>query len=99
MLAGTVGEALEKAGVEVTVDDEVYPAASSYITAGMTISVIHVTYEYVTENEVIHFKEVTKISNSLAYGDKILQTEGQNGVQQNTIKVTYKTVKKSPARP
>lgn len=93
MLAGTVGEALEKAGVEVTVDDEVYPAASSYITAGMTISVIHVTYEYVTENEVIHFKEVTKISNSLAYGDKILQTEGQNGVQQNTIKVTYKNGK------
>ena len=93
MLAGTVDEALEKAGVEVTVDDEVYPAASSYITAGMTISVIHVTYEYVTENEVIHFKEVTKSSNSLAYGDKILQTEGQNGVQQNTIKVTYKNGK------
>ena len=90
LLAGTVQEALERAGVEVSESDEVYPAMSSYISSGTTINIIKVTEQTITEDETLYYKEVTKSDSKLAKGKKQVVTEGENGLQRHTIKIVYK---------
>ena len=90
LLAGTVQEALERAGVEVGESDEVYPAMSSYVSSGTTINIIKVTEETITEDETLYYKEVTKSDSKLAKGKKQVVTEGENGLQRHTIKIVYK---------
>lgn len=90
MLAGTVGEALERSGIQVGEQDEVYPSRDSYITSGMAINIVNVEYETVTQTEKIYYKEVTKNDPSLAQGKSILQTKGENGLLTKTVTITYK---------
>ena len=90
LLAGTVQEALERAGVEVSESDEVYPAMNSYISSGTTINIIKVTEQTITEDETLYYKEVTKSDSKLEKGKKQVVTEGENGLQRHTIKIVYK---------
>lgn len=90
MLAGTVGEALERAGVVLGSMDEVYPSEQTYIYAGMTINIIRVDVEYITKTETLPFKEVTKKTNKYAKGKKVVAQNGKDGLQENTIEVVYK---------
>lgn len=90
MLAGTVEDALLRAGVELDEEDEVYPSQNSYVTPGMTINVIDVEVEYVTEEEVLEYKEITKNSDKLEKGKRVLMQQGENGLQKNQYQVTYK---------
>lgn len=90
MLAGTVEEALSRANIQVDPEDEVYPVRDSYVSAGMSINVIEVETKTITEQETLYYKELTKNDSSLAKGKTKLQTAGKNGVQENTIEITYK---------
>ena len=90
MLAGTVGEALERAGITLNEKDEVYPALTTYISTRTTIDVVEVTTQTITEDETLYFKEITKSNSSLPKGQAKTVSEGQNGLQRNTIEVTYK---------
>jgi len=90
MLAGTVEEALERAGVDPASDDEVYPSEDSYVRSGMTINHIKVQVKYVTEEETLEYKEITKNDSSIAKGKEILYQKGETGLQRNKIKVVYK---------
>ena len=56
----------------------------------MTITIIHVEVKQIVEEEVLHYKEVTKSDNTLAKGKTKIKTQGENGLQKNTIEVTYK---------
>ncbi len=90
MLAGTVQEALTRANIMVGPEDEVYPVLDSYVSAGMSINVIDVQQKTVTERETIYYKEITKNDSTLAKGKTKVSTKGVNGVQENTIQITYK---------
>ncbi len=90
MLAGTVQQALDAAGIKLDEQDEVYPTVDTYIASGITINIIEVTQETVYEQEVIYFKEITKSDSSLAKGKTKVVTAGENGLQENTILVIYK---------
>ncbi len=90
MIAGTVSDALEKSGVSVEPTDEIYPSAGTYVSADMEISVVRVTTETITETEAIYYKEITKNDDDLAKGRTIISQEGEDGVQENTILITYK---------
>lgn len=90
MLAGTVGEALERAGIELDAKDEVYPDAGNYVYAGMTINVIRVNIQYETQTEVLEYQEITRESDEIEKGKRILAQEGAKGSQEHTIEVVYK---------
>jgi uncharacterized protein YabE (DUF348 family)/3D (Asp-Asp-Asp) domain-containing protein len=91
MLAGTVKEALDAAGISMGEQDEVYPTLDTYISSsGITINVIEVTEQTLVEEETLYYKEVTKSDSTLAKGKTKVVTEGVNGLQKNTILVTYK---------
>ena len=90
MLAGTVAEALARAGVDPASDDEVYPSEDSYVRSGMTINHIQVQVKYVTEEEKLEYQEISKDDGSIAKGKEILYQKGETGLQRNKIKVVYK---------
>lgn len=90
MLAGTVEEAIARANITVAPEDEVYPVLDSYVSAGMSINIVDVDVKTITENETLYYKEITKNDSSLAKGRSLLKTRGENGLQKNTIEVTYK---------
>ena len=91
MLAGTVQEALDKAGVVPGPDDEVYPSADSFISPGMTIDHIIVTTGTRTEEQPIAFENKTQEDSKLAKGKTQIVQEGQEG----TLQITYKQLFKN----
>lgn len=90
MLGGTVEQALENANIIVGEDDEVYPSKDTYIKQGMSIGVVRVKVVYETEKETLYYKETEKSDKSVSSGKRILKTKGENGLQENTVKVLYK---------
>ncbi len=90
MIAGTVQDAIDKAGVYVAETDEVYPSQDTYVSADMEISVIKVTTETIVESEPIYYKEITQNDEDLAKGKTLVMQYGEDGVQENTILITYK---------
>ncbi len=90
MLAGTVEEAIEMAGITLGENDEVYPVPSTFITSGITVNIIEVTEKTIVEEEVLYYKEITKSDATLAKGKTKVVTEGENGLERHTILVTYK---------
>lgn len=90
MLAGTVGEALERAGIELGPKDEVYPDTATYVYAGMNINIIRVEVKYETQTEVLEYKEITRENNTVKKGQRLLMQEGKKGSQEHTIEVVYK---------
>ncbi len=90
MLAGTVQDALDKAGVVPGEHDEVYPSADSFISPGMTIDHIIVTTATRTEEQPIAFENKTKEDSKLAKGKKEIVQEGEEGILQITYTQLFK---------
>ena len=90
MLAGTVQDALDDAGITLGEEDEVYPSADTYITRGMSINVVRVEVEYVKETSVIEYKEIKKESDKYLKGQEYLAQAGVNGTLETEYKVIYK---------
>ncbi len=90
MLAGTVQQALDIAGITLGEHDEVYPVAETMISSGTEITIIEVEEQTITEDEVLYYKEITKNDSTLAKGKTKLVQQGENGLERHTIQVVYK---------
>lgn len=90
MLAGTVQDALDMAGITLGERDEVYPVAETMINSGTEITIIEVREETIVEEEVLYYKEVTRNDSSLAKGKSKIVQQGENGLERHTISVIYK---------
>lgn len=90
MLAGTVQDALDMAGITLGERDEVYPIAETMINSGTEITIIEVEEETITEEEVLYYKEVTRNDSKLAKGKTKIVQQGENGLERHTISVVYK---------
>ena len=90
MVAGTVADALELAGVQTEAEDEIYPSADAYVRPGMTIDYIKVDTEYRTVTKTLGFKEVTVKTDKLLKGDQKITQYGQEGEKEVKYKDVYK---------
>lgn len=90
MIAGTVSEALDLAGINVGEKDEVYPSTDSYVRPGMSIDYINVVVKNVTSSQTIGYKEITREDDKMLKGKKKLVQGGQEGELEITTEETYK---------
>lgn len=90
MIAGTVSEALDLAGVDLSEDDEVYPSADSYVRPGMTIDYIDVEVHFNTTTRTIGYQEVTREDDSMLKGESEIVQYGEEGEMETQTKQTYK---------
>jgi len=90
MIAGTVAEALEKAGVEPSPSDEVYPSVGTYITPGMRIEHLVVEKKQRVDTYDIPYEETTKEDPTLAKGETEVVQWGEKGKLEITTEETYK---------
>ena len=90
MIAGTVGDALEEAGIVLEDADEIYPDKNTYVRSDMTIDYIQVKVEYATETQPIGYQEVTVEDSSLAKGTQEVRQWGEPGSKEIKTKLVYK---------
>ena len=90
MIAGTVGEALELADVNLGPEDEVYPSTDSYVRPGMSIDYIEVEVKFNTTTRAIGYQEVTREDDSILKGDSEIVQYGEEGEMETKTKQTYK---------
>jgi uncharacterized protein YabE (DUF348 family)/3D (Asp-Asp-Asp) domain-containing protein len=90
MVAGTVQEALQKAGVAVDKNDEVYPSLDTYVEPDMEIQVVKVETKYETEKEKIGFKELSRKNKNLKKGREVTVQKGKQGIREIKYLLTYK---------
>ncbi len=86
----TVQDALDKAGVVVAENDEIYPSPDSLVRSGMVIDHIIVTTQETTEQQSIPFENKTRENDKLEKGKKQVVQDGAEGVLQITYKELYK---------
>jgi uncharacterized protein YabE (DUF348 family) len=87
--ADTVAGALSGAGVQLGSQDLVEPGLNSPIESGMSIRVVRITHETLTEEKEIPFETVVKYDDTMYKGmEKVLQ-KGENGKLSREIRVTY----------
>ncbi|WGW12855.1 ubiquitin-like domain-containing protein [Saxibacter everestensis] len=85
--AATVGEALDDAKVKLDDDDVTSVPASAPVVPGLTVSVLRVTTEEVTEKETVKHETETKKDKEKDEGEKAVTQKGKDGEKT----VTYKT--------
>lgn len=76
---GTVGEALQAAGIALDADDAVSVATESMVYDGLHIAVDRVDYEEYTVTESIPYETTLRYTNTLAVGKQISYQSGQPG--------------------
>lgn len=84
---GTVSDALDQAGVKVGKDDVVSVPVTSAAMDGQTVKVLRVKNEKKTEEKKVDFTTEVKKSDTLAKGEKKVQTKGKQGVTEETAQV------------
>lgn len=85
----TVSDLLTEQGVELGEKDKVSPAADEKLKDGDKVKVVRVTTKTVTEEEETDYSVTEEETKSLYEGDTQVKTEGQNGLDKVTYKVTY----------
>lgn len=90
MTSGTVGDALDLAGVTIDADDELSALPFEDAEAGMCIEHLNVNVDYETQEIEIEFDEVSIPDETRYIGQNVVQTVGENGEKQVTIRVTEK---------
>lgn len=86
----TVAEALMENGVHVNEGDEITPERNEQVTENMTITVVSVVSQNVTQAEEIPFETVKQDDASLYKGETKVVTDGQLGAKDVTYVVTYR---------
>ncbi len=87
--ASTVSDVLRDADISLSDRDRVNPQSFTRVVHGMTITVVRVTEETITEQEIIPFERQTTLNDGLAPGDTRLLQAGINGIAEVTIRVVY----------
>ena len=84
---GTVKDFLEASNITLGEDDTVTPGLDTEISEGLEIVVERVTFEEVSEVEVIPFEVVRQNNNSMAQGTESIAVAGVNGEKNITYKI------------
>ncbi|AIE82674.1 hypothetical protein FB03_04640 [Actinotignum schaalii] len=85
--AGTLGEALQEAGITVSGDDVVSQSLAEAVTPGAKVTITRVEKRVVTE-EVVDAHGSTKVDDAaLAKGTTKVETEGKDGISANTYEI------------
>lgn len=79
--AGTVENALTKAGITLGTDDILNVEKTAQVSADMKINVNRVTFKEVTTTQAVAYKSTTQKTYDLTLGTTKVQTVGQNGSQ------------------
>lgn len=87
--APTVGEALVELNAPLFGLDYVLPPAETAVSADMTIEILRVTEDIVTESAVIDFAVKTQLDDSLNLDDVAVLQEGRAGMQETRYRVRY----------
>ena len=87
---GTVEDALIYASVAYKPGDEISPSLDSEIQEGMSIQVVDVQVEYLTETAAVAFETVYQDTDSLRKGVTKVSQQGQDGVRTIQTRLTYK---------
>ena len=88
-VAGTVADALAKAGVNPDSDDKVTPAAGTVLEDGLAITVVAVEVKQATKEVAVPFEKTSVKSADLAKGTSKITTEGVNGLASETYTEVY----------
>ena len=79
LTGGTVGEALEAAGIVLDENDAVSVASESLVYDGMNIAVDRVEYEEYTVTESIPYETTLRYTNTLSIGEQVSYQAGAPG--------------------
>lgn len=85
---GTVGDALEEAGITLAEDDLINVSPYEEAVSGMQIQINRVTYETVTEETAIPFEVETRETNTMNKGKTVVTQVGKEGLQVATFQQT-----------
>ena len=89
----TVGEALAEAGVSLTGLDYSLPAEDSAVTPGMTVQIMRVTEELITEDESLPFETLYQADAARELDTQAIIQTGQSGVRRHTMRIRYENGK------
>ncbi|MGI6160805.1 MAG: ubiquitin-like domain-containing protein [Christensenellales bacterium] len=89
MMAGTVQDALKEAGIDLGAGDSVAPYPNVVLEPDMRIVHKGQRVEYVTDEQVLPFKEVVIKTSALKKGETKVSKEGSEGIKRTKTKVTY----------
>ncbi|HEU5002901.1 MAG TPA: RlpA-like double-psi beta-barrel domain-containing protein [Actinomycetota bacterium] len=87
--AGTVGQMLQGSAIHLSSLDKVSPAPATPLTGGTTIRVYRVTQTVTSTVVSIHYKKVTKSSNTVEMGLTATASTGVNGTTEKDYTKTY----------
>lgn len=87
---GTVGEALNDAGVQYDVDDELSHLPFADLAPGMRILHTDVDVSYTSSNKTLYFQEQTVKDDSWYREKKEIEREGSNGIKLVTQRILSK---------
>lgn len=89
VIANTVGEALEYAGIELGPMDRVTPGRGTALTPELQVQIVRVTEEFIEETETLPFKVLRWAAPELEQGQTRVIREGQEGIIKKTVRVVY----------
>ncbi len=85
-LGPTVGDALAQVGVAPAGLDTTIPPLEAPLSAGMTIRVVRVNEELITQEEPIPFTTITRSDSTLEAGEERVIQEGADGLRRQQIR-------------
>ncbi len=88
-LGPTVGDALNKVGLAPIGQDYTVPALDTLLEPGMTILLVRVTEDVVTQEEPIPYATIYRADSNLPRDEKRVIQEGSDGVRTRKIRVRY----------
>ena len=89
----TVGQTLKKLNIALNPGDQIVPAAEKRIGNGSTIEVIRFKESYLYQSIDIPFRVERQDDNSLERGLSRIVRQGQEGLNQRTVKITLRNGK------
>lgn len=84
----TVRDALNEAGITISVKDKLTPSEFTQLSDGLSIKIIRVTEKFEVEDVTLPFSKKTVRNEGLKAGETRLLQTGENGVNE----ITYRTV-------
>lgn len=86
----TVGEVLHQHGIVLDENDEVVPAENEKVFPGSVIAISRVEFLEVAEEKALGYETIEQASAQLEKGTTEIVTEGQNGIEKITYRITIK---------
>lgn len=87
--AATVGDAMEKAGLQLGTYDRVEPALDQLLQPGDAIRLTRVTRAKVTQHTEIAYREVRRGNAELDRGERRVVQRGAKGLREDTVEVIF----------